>query len=294
MSHRKISFRQRKVNRLFSHIFKKRRKQCLEARVFQAQRRFKNLLTVRQKMILVFVVFGIGSIIGFTIFSGFFNVKKVSIARSSLDLPLAEIELSIRDLALGKNIFSVDKNLLQKVVMEMREDIFRVKIRKKFPCEIQVEVFKFPIVADLGVGDEKIYLNEKGFETKGDFLDRETLHLVLGEDIPQPNNVEGEEDSESPKQQIISEGHLNFIREAVFYFESLTNFRILNTKYFPISREAHLKTEQNFDVWLDLNYNFRSQLDKLVTVADVLKIEEKKYEYVDLRVRGKIFYKPKD
>jgi len=286
----RISFRQRKVNRIFCRIFRRRRKEHLESRVFQAKRRFKNLFTIRQKIILVVGVFTIGSLIGFTNFSGFFDVAKVSVARSSLDLPLSEIELSIRDLALGKNIFGVDKSLLQRAVLEMRGDISRVKISKKLPREIQVEVFKFPIVAELGVGDEKIYLNEKGFEVKGDFPDRDTLQLVLGDEV---SLIKSEEDSQNSKQ-IISEDHLNFIREAVFYFESLTNLKILNTKYFPISREAHLKTEKNFNIWLDLNYDFREQLNKLVVAADELKIDTKKYEYIDLRIQGKIFFKPKN
>jgi hypothetical protein len=245
---------------------------------------------VRQKILLVLVVFVIGGLVGLIGFSGLFNVEKVSVARSSLDLPLAEIELSIRDLALGKNIFSVDKNLLQRAVREMRGDISSVRIHKKYPREIQVEVFKFPIVAELGVGSEKIYLNEKGFEVKGDSPDRDTLRLVLGEKINQP---EDEENPEDMKRQIVPEGHLNFIREAVFYFESLTDLRILNTKYFPISREVHLKTEKNFDVWIDLTQDFRDQLNKLVTAADALKIGEQRYEYIDLRIRGKIFYKVK-
>ena len=280
----KVSFRQRKVNRIFGRIFRQRRKQHLESRVFHAQKRFKNLLTLRQKIFLILAIFMIGGIIGLTYFSRFFDVQKVSVARSSLDLPLEKIELSIRELALGKNIFSVEKDLLAQTVRELRPDIARVEILKKYPHEIQVEVFKFPIVAELHIGNEKIFLNEKGFEVRGDSPDRDTLQIALAEEF---------ERAEDEQQPFVFEHHLNIIREAIFYFESLTDLKILNTKYFPVSRELHLKNEKNFDVWLDLDQDFRDQLHKLVEAADVLKINEKKYEYVDLRIRGKIFFKSK-
>lgn len=247
---------------------------------------------MRQKVVVVLLVFITGALIGFVHFSGFFLVQKVSVLRSSLDLPLSEIELAVRDLALGENIFSVDAAVLQDEVREMRGDIARVKIRKKYPREIQVEVFKFPIVAELGVGSEKMYLNEKGFEVRGDAPDRDTLRLVLGEELPVATEAEDEEAAEVDRP-IIPEDYLNLIREAVFYFESLTDLKILNTKYFPISREAHLKTEKNFDVWIDLTQDFRTQLNKLVTAADLLQIFEQRYEYIDVRIRGKIFYKSK-
>ncbi len=224
-----------------------------------------------------------GGIIGFTHFSGFFDVEKISITRSSLDLPLTEIELSLREIAFGKNIFGLDKNLLAKAVQAVRPDIARVEIHKKLPREISVEIFKFPIVAELKTNSESIFLNENGFQVIGDIPDRDTLQLTLGEDV----------DFSDPEKRVISIEHLEFIREAVFYFEALTDLQILNTKYFPISRELHLKTEKNFDVWLDLTRDFRDQLNQLIVAADILKIAEQKYEYIDLRVRGKIFYKPK-
>lgn len=239
------------------------------------------MLTLRQKISLVFMVSALGALIGFTHFSGFFDVAKVSIARSSLDLPLEAIELSIRELTFGKNIFSVDENLLAEAVRVVQPDIARVEIHKKYPREISVEVFKFPIIAELRTNSESIFLNENGFRVFGDTPDRDTLQLVVGEDF----------DFSDPAVRVIDPVHIKFIREAVFYFESLTDLKILNTKYFPISREAHLKTEKNFDVWIDFASDFRTQIQKLIVAADVLKIGEQKYEYVDLRVRGKIFYK---
>lgn len=278
-------FRQRKVNRLFARVFRRRRKAHLEARIFRGHKRLKDLLTLRQKILLVLVVILGGGLIGFTHFSTFFDVTKVSVARSSLDLPLKEIELTVREQVLGENIFSIDRSSVSAAVQEMRPDIAQVRIRKKYPREISVEVFKFPIVAELRIGTESIFINENGHQVVGDAPDRDTLRLHLGE---------GETvDLEDQTRPVISVPHLIFIRDAVFYFESLTDFRVLNVKYFPIAREVHLKNEKNFDIWLDFTQDYRVQLNKLVEAAEVLQIGSERYEYIDLRVRGKIFYKTK-
>ncbi|MFH0834612.1 MAG: FtsQ-type POTRA domain-containing protein [Patescibacteria group bacterium] len=277
----KVSFRQRKLDRFFSRIFGRRRREHLDARVFRATTSVRSWMTLRQKIYLVLGVIAVGALVGFVAFSGFFNIQKVSIARSSLDLPLDAIELSIRELAFGKNIFTVDKNLLADAVKAVQPDISRVEISKKYPREIVVDVFKFPIVAQIKTNSESLYVNENGFRVVGDSPDRDALTIVLGENV----------DLSDPEKRVISPEHLEFIREADFYFESLIDMKIVSTKYFPIAREVHLKTEKNFDVWLDFTSDYKSQIDKLVQAADVLKLNEQKLEYIDLRIRNKIFYK---
>lgn len=220
--------------------------------------------------------------IGFGQYSGFFDVKKVTILRNSLDLPTEDIELSARELVLGKNIFQVDTALLIKAVQQLRPDTSRVVIHKVYPSEIQVEVFKYPIVAELRSGTEPIYINEKGFRVFGESPDKDTLQLALGENL----------DLKDSKKQIIDPEYLASIRESVSYLESVINLKVLNTKFFPISREVHLKTEKNFDVWIDLTQDYRTQIDKLAAASEVLQLETKSYSYIDLRIRGKIFYKP--
>jgi len=289
----KISFRRRKLDRFFSRISRRffskifrfrRRREHLESRVFHSQKKdFLEKLTLRRKIFIVLVVVAIGAFFGFTELSGFFNVEKVSVARSSLDLPIEAIENSVRDFALGKNIFSVNKDSLAEVVRELRPDIARVEIFKKYPREISVEVFKYPIVAEIKTNSGSIFINENGFRVVGDSPDRNILILTLGEQI----------DFSDTQKRILDPARLEFIREAVFYFESLTDLQILSVKYFPISQEVHLKTELNFDIWLDFISDFQNQLGKIAAAADSLKIGEQKFEYIDLRIRGKIFYKLK-
>jgi cell division septal protein FtsQ len=273
------------LGRFFGKIFRPRRRcEHLESRVFRAQKKsVLEKLTLKHKIFIVLVVVALGGIFGFTKLSSFFDVEKVSIARSSLDLPIDAIETSVRELAVGKNIFSVDENALADAVRELRPDIARVAISKKYPREISVEVFKYPIVAEIKTNSESIFVNENGFRVVGDNPDRDTLILTLGESL----------DFSDPEVRVIDPARLAFIREAVFYFESLADLQVLSVKYFPISQEVHLKNELNFDIWLDFASDFREQLSKLAAAADILRIGEQKFEYIDLRIRGKIFYKLK-
>ena len=289
----KISFRHRKLDRLFSRIshrifgkiFRSRRRhEHLESRVFRAQKKhLLEKLTLKNKIFIVLAVVVIGGFFGFTKLSGFFDVEKVSVARSSLDLPIDAIENSVRALALGKNIFAIDEIVLADSVRELRPDIARVVISKKYPREIAVEVFKYPIVAEIKTNSESVFVNENGFRVVGDSPDRDTLILTLGESL----------DFSDPEKRVLDPAWLEFIRESVFYFESLTDLQILTVKYFPNSQEVHLKNELNFDIWLDFASDFREQLSKIVAAAELLRIGEQRFEYIDLRIRGKIFYKLK-
>ena len=285
MFDKKVSFRRRnRLIRSVTKFFKSRRGEHLANRVFQSSPRSKKILTSRQKTIIVSLVVVVCAIFGFTSLSGFFDVTKVTVLRSSFDLPLEDIELAVRKIVLGENIFSVDASELTKTVQTMSVDVSRVRIKRKYPREIQVEVFKYPIVAELRFGTQQVFINENGHRVFGEIPEHDTLQLTLGEEI----------DLDDSQSQIIYSGHLTFIRDAVFYFEALTDLKILNTKYFPISREVHIKTEKNFDIWLDLATDYRTQLNKLADVKEMLNLQEGKYEYIDLRIGNKIFYKDRD
>ncbi len=273
------------LRRLVPRLLRRRarRTEHLERRVFRVNPKLRDLLDGRQKIIILLVVVVLSAVIGLTQFAGYFSVTKVSVLRSSLDLPLAEIEAVVRDNALGKNIFQVNVTQIAKAVREARPDIAEVKVIKDYPDTLTVEVFKYPIIAELRIGTERIYLNEQGYQVVGDAPGRDVLTIMLGETIQ----------LDDPTIQLITAKHLAAIRESSFYFEALTDLEIISIKYFPMAREAHLLTEKNFSVWLNLTTDTRTQLDKLITAKAELNLAGGKYEYIDLRVRNKIFYKPK-
>ncbi len=274
-----------KLRRLIPSFFRRRTRRGahLEQRVFRAKPKLRELLDSRQKFSIALIAIILSAIIGFTQFAGYFDVTKVSILRSSLDLPLAEIETIVRDAALGQSIWQIDVTQISKAVRQARPDIAEVRVTKDYPNTITVEVFKYPIIAELRIGTERIYINEQGYRVVGDSPTRDVLSLTLGETI----------DLTDPTIRLVAEQHLAAIRESSFYFEAISDLNIISIKYYPIAREAHLLTDKNYVIWLDLTTDTRAQLDKLTTAGSQLDLTSGKYEYIDLRIKDKIFYKPK-
>jgi hypothetical protein len=270
--------------KLLSRLFQKRRTAHLSGKIFYVKPHLNKIFNSKQKIITILIVLIFSSSIGFIQFSGFFNIAKISLMRSSLDLPLIEIEKIAKKIAFGQNIFILDREKLSTAIRELRPDISQIKIQKKYPREIIIEIFKFPIVAKILNNAEPIFINENGFRILDDLPDQDVLTLTLGQKI----------DLQDSKKQIINPTHLATIRNAISYLETVASLKIIAVKYFPIAREAHCKTELNFDVWLDLTVDFKSQIDKIELASLELDFENKKYEYLDLRPRGKIFFRRKN
>lgn len=270
-----------RLRRFVPRFLLERRQQHARARVFHSTPRTKQALSTRQRLTVVLVVIMVGSSIGLTYFSGSFNVQKVSVLRSSLDLPLEEIEQLVSEQAFGKNMFKLDLVRLEKDIRATRPDIARVEIEKQYPSTLQVAVYKYPIVAELRIGTERIFINENGYRVDGETPDRDTLTLTLGESMQ----------LDDPSQQIVRPTHLIAMRDAAFYFEALLDIPLLAVRYLPAAHEAHLMIEGNTTIWIDLTADYRTQLNKLTQANSQINLGETKYEYIDLRVRNKIFYK---
>jgi hypothetical protein len=63
-------------------------------------------------------------------------------------------------------------------------------------------------------------------------------------------------------------------------------------EYRAVERELYLKTS-NFTLWLDLTKDAVSQLNKMKKALGELNLSKGSFEYIDLRVANKIFYKRK-
>lgn len=264
-------------------FLRRRRNLHLTSKVFRAEPRLRELISSRQKVLLILSVLIIATLLGLMFFSGFFTIQKIVVERSSLELPVETIEKSIRDLALNQNIFLVDKSAIKAKIQELYPDIARVDVSRQLPATLQIVIFKFPIVAELRMGTERIFLNEKGYRVYDTTPDRDTLQLVLGEEL----------DLSDSSKPIVSTGYMQTIKAAANYFSTLTKLEILNLKYLPTARELHLKAEGNFDIWLDLNRDYKGQLNKLIQAQDLLDLTNKQYEYIDLRIPKQVFYKEK-
>lgn len=273
-------FSQNRLKGFCARFTRKRRDSRLESLIFQKSSRVIQEFAWTKKIKLFSILILTFSLIGFVHFSGFFAIKKISLQRSSLDLSLTEIERVAQKLALNKNLLYFQKTELVEALKNLRPDIARIEVTKKFPAELAVSIFKFPVVAEIQTNAaEKIFLNENGVRVFDEFPASDLLILTIEEDL----------DLTDPKQVLIEPEYLTRIREAFFYFEATLELPVILVKYLPTAREVHLKTE-NFAVWLTLSLDLRSQIDKFFAALEVLDLEQQSYQYFDLRPQHKIFF----
>jgi cell division septal protein FtsQ len=258
-----------------------RRTDNLSTKVFRTAKR--DIFSLRQKILGVAVFILIITVAGFIFFSGFFSVKRVSVERNSLDLPTAELEKLIGKYAFGRNLLAIEGDKLAADLKKIRPDIARVIVRRELPDTLVVEVLKYPIIAEIRVGSERILINENGYRVIGDSVEPGTLILTLGETI----------DLSDPKKRIAAPEQLIRLREAVDHTSALLDEKITAIRYFPIAREARLVTAKKTELWIDLTQDHRTQLDKITAASRILNLKTTNYLYLDLRIRDKIFYKKK-
>lgn len=258
-----------------------RRTDKLSTKVFCTSKR--DIFSWKQKISAVAIFILVASIAGFIFFSGFFSVKRVSIERNALDLPTVELEKLVSKYAFGRNLLAIEGEQLALDLKKTRPDIARVVVRRQLPDTLVVEVLKYPIIAEIRLGSDRILINENGYRVIGDSVEPGTLILTLGETV----------DLSDQKKRIAPPEQLIHLRDAVEYASTLLDQKITNIKYFPVAREAHLVTADKTELWLDLTRDYRGQLDKITTASTALDRQHNQYVYLDLRIRNKIFYKKK-
>lgn len=253
----------------------------IQTQVYRASRRPRDILFEGRGLLVLIGIIAIAGVLGFVYLSGFFSVAKVAVSRSSLDIPADRIETAVRELALGQNIFRVDTLAIAEQIKSTQPDISHVVVRRELPRGLVIEVFKFPAVAVLRIGGTDLVINENGFAIPGALPTPDLLPLQLAEQLAAEPDL---------TRALIPLAQIAWIREAARYAASNLELKINSTNYLPTAREAHLQIQDGPALWLDLDQDFRPQLDKLQLAKPKLPKDWNKLDYFDLRIRNKIFY----
>ena len=68
---------------------------------------------------------------------------------------------------------------------------------------------------------------------------------------------------------------------------------ISGVRYLPVAREVHLRTDQNMDIWLTMEKEYKEQIDKLAAVWEAAELYKEDLSYIDLRIKEKLIYCPR-
>lgn len=235
-------------------------------------------MSVMRKFFLLIFVSGILIGLFYVIFfSAFFSITRITIEKNGVALANDVIEPYLNNLR-GRNILFVNPDILSaEIEQTFRNEILLTKIRKSYPHHLIIKIEEYPAVLNLRVAQpdkiQKLVLNQIGYAI---FENTEIKGLPI-------LNLRSNE-TFKPKTIAIERPKLDPIITAYAKFTELLGLKIIEGEWKKVGRELHLKTEKNFEVWIDLTADIEKQIQKLKRAVLKLDIYNEPLEYIDLRI----------
>ncbi len=249
-------------------------KKILKSRL--TKRRFSRILRPTILIMTGLTLYGISHIF---IISDLFTIKNIDYDYDQIQVedenPILAYIQNFKD----TNIFLLNEEDEEIYLKSNYLQYKKINIKKSLPSTLILELEEYAMVANLiyeqdGIS-RKFIINESGIAINTDTEDLSLPYIYFETDkIPIEN------------QEIIKPEILQFILEAINDFESKFGMQILDTTYYKIAREVHLRTERYFYVWLDTGLTVDEQLLKLKLSLPKLDIYEEDLKYIDLRISG--------
>lgn len=222
-------------------------------------------------------------------FTQTFNVKKILIyegPEESTNIQIRRITEPLRN----RNIILFSKNDLENLIKNRIDNITSLEIVKQYPDTVIIRYDRFSDVANITnlIGRLQVrksfIINENGI-----LVEEDKISSAL------PNITIQTESAFNLGENVINSDHLRFMLNAKNFFEERFDLKVTDIRYIPRAREIRFTTERDFEVWIDLTFDYREQINKLRNAVPKINVYEGPLEYVDLRIRSaegqKIIYK---
>lgn len=247
-------------------------------------------IPAKKIVIYTLIILFLGGIFYLIFISGYLVINKIVVIGNK-NILYKNIEESLNPI-LNKNIFSKNilffnsKEAVDKLSNDFR-DIKEIQIKKRLPSKIEI-IIQERIPALCWQTDKIFYLiDEEGLVLK-------ELGNKNNSKLPLINDLSSQKINIDEKKLSIS--FIKFIQKLHKDFNSKTNLNIDIINIKETTFEIEVKTKEGFSVYLDTSRDLDIQLKNLVRILETVKKEGKiinNLEYVDLRLRDKLFYKYK-
>jgi len=242
---------------------------------------------------------------GYFIFlSPYFKIAKVHIQYEEFQDENEELLTNFNDFK-GKNILFADPEKRVQELKNRNPEFDKLMVQKIIPNTLKISFSEYPIVANIekiinGKLTGRLLINAKG--------------MVIYRDTENPNLpyikvfIKEKREAEAPPQETtqplapkneiaIPTDYLTYILDAQQNFTERFCMKVFEMRFYPQSRELHLKTEKGFLIWLDMQIPFERQFLKLKKSMSLLNMQGSPLEYIDLRISGtngeKVIFKRK-
>jgi len=223
-------------------------------------------------------------------FTQVFTIKNIIIFEGENESENVHIRKMIEPVR-EQNIFLLQKDAIATKLENNIENLAELKVQKVLPSTIRVSYAKFEDTANIVnlVGRANIRKN---------FIINETGILTSeGQKEGVPYIVIETTNAYELGDQVVNQERLAYITGAITYFEEKFNLHVVHAKYLNKAREARLVIQNDFEVWLDTQQSYETQLNKLKNAIPKIDIYSGNLAYVDLRIQSaygqKIIFKEK-
>lgn len=216
--------------------------------------------------------------------SGFFAVKKIEV-KGNKTMSGREVSEGLNEImdgsALGQNLLFMDTKKLTQQFAEKNPQLGSVKIRKRLPNGLQVEVVEQQASLIWKTGNSQYVLSESG-QAYSEWGGGDSQLSVVTDNANLPVKL---------GQQVVPAGFIIFTRRLIvdlnqqaIVFDSLS---VPET-----TSEIFVHTKNGYILKFDTTRAADDQIADLKAVLNSLAKQKKApSEYVDLRISGKVFYK---
>ena len=273
-------------------LTQKRTLEKISKRTFKGNAPINFLGRLKQisKWMYLSVFLGIIILLAYSLFfTNTFNVKKILIfegEEESTNIQIRRITEPLRN----RNIILFSKNDLKNLIINRIDNITSLEIIKQYPDTVLIKYNRFQDVANV--------TNLIGrLQVRKSFIVNESGILVEEDKISStlPNITIQTETAFNLGETILTTDDLKFILNAKNYFEERFDLKVTDIRYIPRAKEIRLTTEREFEIWIDMTFDYREQINKLRNAVPKINVYEGPLEYVDLRIRSaegqKIIYK---
>jgi len=279
---------------VFSNSYYHRKKRFIRRnpKIYLQTPKIKPRPEIPAKKIIIYtlVIVFLGGIFYLIFISGYLVINKIVVIGNK-NILYKNIEESLNPILnrniLSKNIlFFNSKEAVDKLSNDFRE-IKEIQIKKRLPSKIEIIIQeRIPVLC---WQTNKIFylIDEEGLVLK-ELGDKNNSKLPLINDLSnQKINID---------EKKLSISFIKFIQKLHNDFNPKTSLNIDTINIEETTFEIEVKTKEGFSVYLDTSRDLDIQLKNLVKILETVKKEGKiinNLEYVDLRLRDKLFYKYK-